>query len=459
MPVGDVTLDEVADLVTVVAGVTDRLDPDAIADGDVKALIEQFAAIKRRADGAVVMLARRAAAVTGGQGAEGAKAAADYLARTIGTSTAAARKQIATSTQLASQAATAAAVRSGQLSGEQAAVIAEVCDIAPDAQADLIARAGAQSLHDLKRTCRDRHAQADADRESRRRRHHQRRSCTTMTETDGEWKAFLSAPADMGARFEAALRADHDAVFRDAHAAGRREPDAAYRLDALLNVMERGAATRPDTTDTERQGEGQDDGERDVASEQSGGSPMRRAGRQQTVIANVDLAALRRGRVDAGETCRIEGVGEVSLAAVRALIPAAHVAYVIRDGNDIRSVVHLGRQATAHQRTALHARGYECEVPTCRASHLLEIDHVVDWAFSRHTRLDELAWFCGSHHGEKTNGTRRLAGPPGQRRWLTATGIEISRDHPSDQHPAGAPPPASDLRIQIRPPPHQLTAL
>ncbi len=437
MNAGDVTLEQVADLAASVASVTDRLDPDAIPDGEVRAVIESLAAIKRRVDGAVTLMARRAADGSG-EGPKGTKAAAAYLARTTGTSTSAARKQLATSTKLASQTGTTAAVRTGRLSDAQAAAIAEVAAVDPSAQDDLIERAGVESLDDLRRTCRDRHAAADPDRDSRRRRHHARRSCRTWTETDGEWRAVLSGPADLGARFDAALRADHDRIFKDAHAGGRREPDAAYHFDALIDVLERGAATRP-AGDVDRTGTGETHG-----SATSDGGPVattpRRAGRQTQVVVNVSLSALTRGTVDPDETCRIEGVGEVSLAAARALSPDAHLAYVIRDGVDIRSVVHLGRQATAHQRTAMLARGYECEVPHCRSTHLLEIDHVRDWAFSGRTVLDELAWLCRDHHARKSAGTHHLDGPPGRRRWVTDVGHEISRDPPRPDPPRPDPP-------------------
>ena len=63
------------------------------------------------------------------------------------------------------------------------------------------------------------------------------------------------------------------------------------------------------------------------------------------------------GNVQVHTAAGTREVSEADLAAVRALIPAAHIAYVIRDAVDVRSVVHLGRQVTAHQRTAPSPRG------------------------------------------------------------------------------------------------------
>ncbi|WP_157965054.1 HNH endonuclease signature motif containing protein [Euzebya rosea] len=147
------------------------------------------------------------------------------------------------------------------------------------------------------------------------------------------------------------------------------------------------------------------------------------------MIIRVDGSALVRGELADGEICEIAGIGPVALSAVREQMLDAHIAYVITNATDV-TVAHLGRQVTAKQRTALHARGYQCEVPGCTADHLLEIDHVTGWAITRTTRLDDLAWLCAAHHRDKTRRNHQLHGPPGQRIWTTEGGVEISRDPP-----------------------------
>lgn len=488
-------------MVTDITRVTAHLDPDTVPDDQVKPVIDHLAKAQRLVEGALTMMARRTTDSVGAD-PKADQRAAELLSKTTGTTKAAAKRRLKTSRQLHKQTTVADAIRRGELSAGQTEAITDTCEAAPDAQGELVDAAGTKSLSDLRQDCRDRRQRADDNRDATRRRHHHRRSLRWWRESDGEWRASLSAPADIGARFEAALRADHDAVFRAAHAAGQREDDACYRLDALIGLVERGSATRPDDArpddaqaDDARPGESRadealdddptpddptpaGDGAADVKAADSratdaqaddidpGGDradttaedapaapagsgdsrpgrrpPLRRSGRQTTVIVNVDVAALRRGRLVTGERCRIEGVGEVSLAAVKALIPDAHLAYVFRDGVDIKSVVHLGRQATAHQRTALLARGYVCEVPHCNAAHLLEIDHTRDWAFSHHTVIDELGWFCMPHHSDKTTRGHRLEGPPGRRRWVTSGGVEVSRD------PAPETRPADNLRL------------
>ena len=59
------------------------------------------------------------------------------------------------------------------------------------------------------------------------------------------------------------------------------------------------------------------------------------------VIVVVDIEALRRGEVEAGETCEIRGVGPVSVAAARELLGDAALAIVIKDGVDVMNVTHL----------------------------------------------------------------------------------------------------------------------
>ena len=57
----------------------------------------------------------------------------------------------------------------------------------------------------------------------------------------------------------------------------------------------------------------------------------------------------------------------------------AFLAAVVTDGVDVRAVAHLGRQVTAHQRTALLIRDPECVVPGCHTRWPLETDHVTGW--------------------------------------------------------------------------------
>lgn len=128
--------------------------------------------------------------------------------------------------------------------------------------------------------------------------------------------------------------------------------------------------------------------------------------------------------------CEIAGVGPIPVSTARELARDAFVTAVATDGVDITKVVHLGRSATAHQRTALAARGMTCAVPGCGTVHRLEIDHVDGWAITRRTHVDQLDWLCRFHHSQKTHQSYRLAGPPGNRTWHPPDRTEAARRTP-----------------------------
>jgi hypothetical protein len=109
------------------------------------------------------------------------------------------------------------------------------------------------------------------------------------------------------------------------------------------------------------------------------------------ILVLISHEALTRGWAEAEETCEIAGIGPVAVATVKEMMGDAFGAAVVTDGVDVYNVAHLGRSATAHQRSALEARGYRCEVPGCGARLGLEIDHIDDWAFTKVTRLSS---FC-----------------------------------------------------------------
>ncbi|WP_216826030.1 HNH endonuclease signature motif containing protein [Euzebya pacifica] len=459
------------ELVTHLHTLASRFDPDQIPDGDVAGLVVDLGRAGRLVDGMLTRAARRATE-TSAHETTGVKDAATLIATATGTSTAAAKKMLKTSSQLVDQPDVDKAVTDGTLSTEQAVVVSETVADAPEKASELIGDATSQTLPELRKKARDIRTAADPDRETTRRRHLTRRAFRSWTETDGEWKAFIQAPGDLGARIEAALRGEHDAVFRTAHAAGQREDDACYRFDALLNLLEHAttgpmnnappsnspdhapaagtqrtttnAPARPilpgttDTSDVTPSSTADPDGTGPDIRDHGAGSvdhpPRQRhrpSGRQTKVIIRVDGSALVRGELADGETCEIAGIGQVALSAVREQIPDAHITYVITNATDV-TVAHLGRQVTAHQRTALEARGYCCEVPGCAADHLLEIDHVTGWAITKDTRLSDLAWLCTTHHRQKSRRHYRLLGPPGQRTWTSQTGAEISRDPPAE---------------------------
>jgi hypothetical protein len=226
---------------------------------------------------------------------------------------------------------------------------------------------------------------------------------------------------EVGAEIEALLAPYTHARHETARRAGIHEPRDAYRADALLDLA------RATTT--------------------SGGTTPKGASRADTkVFVHIDLDTLLRGSTQPGSTCHIDGIGPVDVDHVRSLLGEAFVVALIHDAVDVRSILHLGRQVTAHQRSALEARGYRCEVPGCDVSWGLEVEHVKDFALTGVTRLDDLAWHCTHHHDQKHHHGHRLTGPPRHRTWTAPDGTAI-HDHPP---PAASDPAAG--RADPRPP-------
>ena len=187
-------------------------------------------------------------------------------------------------------------------------------------------------------------------------------------------------------------------------------------------------STNADTGDAGTGGEphaGDDVAE--TGADPAGATTSPRLGARAKVIVRIDHAALVRGHTFPGEVCEITGVGPIPVATAREMARDAFLTAVVTDGLDVRTVAHLGRAATAHQRTALEARGMHCAVPGCGTTNGLEVDHVDGWALTRRTHIDQLDWLCHHHHDQKTRRSYRLAGPPGQRTW----------------HPPGGSPPAT----------------
>jgi hypothetical protein len=134
-------------------------------------------------------------------------------------------------------------------------------------------------------------------------------------------------------------------------------------------------------------------------------------------LLRVDVAALRRGRVDGEELCEIRGVGPVPVPVAERLLGQAVLHLVITRGTDVLNVTHLGRGPTAAQKIALAWASPGCIVLGCWRTRT-ENDHREPWAQTRHTRLDELDPLCTYHHDLKTRFGWALVDGTGKRRMV-----------------------------------------
>jgi hypothetical protein len=302
------------------------------------------------------------------------RSAAHWLARQIGTSIAEAKAKLETAERLRELPATSEAFRVGRLSDQQAREVVAGAVADPKSEQRLLDTAADDSSKELRNESR--RAQAVDDEEGRQRRIHERRALRASVGSDGTFRLSFSGTALAGAEILAGLKPFTEQAFQQARKEDRTEPLAAYAADGLVAMAR--AARAGDGTSTPKS--------------------------NVKIIVVVDTAALRRGEVQHGETCEIRGVGPVPVSTVRDLLGDAAVAVVIKDGVDVRSVTHLGRRTTAHQRTALEFWGIRCQVKGCDSTDFVDIHHIFEWARTHHTRLDELRVSYKFHHRKEHQG-------------------------------------------------------
>jgi hypothetical protein len=447
-----------AGAVETVAGLVSGFDPAVLSGSDARRMAELFARGEKLCAAGKLLAAQRVADTSAWAGG-GARNPEEWLAGLSGVSVGAATSALDTAERLAGLPVVAQALRTGEVSVDQAVEISHAASGRPAVEARLVATAGSgASMRALRQQCRHA-ANATAEPAADRARHQRLidgRYLRTWVDSDGAGRGQFSLPPVDYARLLACLRPFQDRAFQAARAAGRRESPVAYSADALVAMAQAAhrsgpgqADRRPPRTSTI------DPGPMDPAdpacdpagpagpagpvhpacdSADSACDPAGPAGPTcdsadsacdpavlavrppATIIGLVDLAALRRGAPADGETCEIVGVGPVPLASVQELMDDAFFAAAITDGTDVRRVVHLGRRPLALQRTALWVRDRACV--HCGSLHNLEIDHTDQWSGTRRTTLDQLAFLCRRCHHLKTHKGWRLVGTPGHFRLI-----------------------------------------
>jgi hypothetical protein len=397
--------EQVTGIRTRLALVAAQFDPQVLDAASVVPVYQQLDQIKRAAESMQLLLARRVEEVEQWKRA-GYASAAEYLAAQSGSSVAAARDVLATSSKLAGLPVVEDALRAGKLSGSQAVAVTDAAAAAPGQQSRLVNDAQRTSVAELRQACLRTKTAADADREATGARIHRQRHLRTFTDGEGARNMHVRGPVDQVARIESALQPFIDEAFAAARAEGRHEEREAYAFDALTGM----------------------------ADALSGGvwSGKSRTLRN-TMFIRVDLEALKRGEVDGDELCEIPGVGPLAVSAARQLLGDSILKLVITRGVDVVNVTHLGRGPTIAQEVALLFRQPLCTVEGCYRTRV-EYDHTLDWRYSRHTRVDELATKCGFHHAQKTVHGWALVEGTGKRPMVPPDHPR----HPDNQH---KPPP------------------
>ncbi|MCL5948345.1 MAG: HNH endonuclease, partial [Actinobacteria bacterium] len=138
------------------------------------------------------------------------------------------------------------------------------------------------------------------------------------------------------------------------------------------------------------------------------------------IIVRIDHAALIRGHAITGEVSEIAGIGPIAPSAVIDMIESGDpfLAAVVTKGEEVTSVVHLGRRPNAKQQTALQWLYPTCAVKGCQSTAYLEMDHRKPWANTRITVLSLLDRLCSYHHGLKTRENWSLVAGHGKRAFV-----------------------------------------
>jgi hypothetical protein len=388
-------------------------DPALITTGDAARLFEVFSAIEKTMGAAMTLVAGRAV-VSENWKKEGHRSPVAWMAATTGTAEGDVQGMVENSGRLVSLPQTTEALRKGEFSGAQIREIVATAAVNPSAERELLDAARGSSLKGLKDECRRVKARATSESEARTRYEEIRKTrfLRMWTEADGAGRVEARLAPDDFARFAGAIRKESNAVFNEARKSGRRESIAAYQADALVSLATGTSASGPSRSGPSGAG--------------TGGCAGSSGARPPTMMhLRVDMAALRRGRLQNGETCEIPGVGPVPLATAVNEVGNAVLRVIITDGVDVRTVCHVGRAIPAHLRTALEDRDEKCVVPGCDVERGLEIDHYqIGFAQDGPTELWNLCRLCKWHHYLKTYSGYALTGEPGSWEWTAPVSEE-----------------------------------
>jgi hypothetical protein len=417
-------------------GFVAAFEPERYAGESVAVMLRRFAEAEKLCKNAKLLMARRADEIAS-QNTEKETDGPQFVANASGEPVGRSRRDLQTARKLQDQPELEAALRSGELSADQAAVIAPAIEANPSAGPMLIETGRKNSFRELKGACDAviSAALSETERIDREARLRERRHLVIGTTEHGSLYLRGELPPVDGALVKNTLERLSRQVFDEARREGRRERHDAYMADALVRLCRENDPLR---------------GSADPARAAREDDERRRVPRAEIVL-HVDVEALRRGDLLDGETCDIEGVGPVPIATVEELFGNAWAKLVITKGKDIASITHLGRLIPAHLDSALRARDRVCQVPGCGITYGLERDHIIPVEENGPTELDNLVRLCKRHHYLKTHKFWRLTGGPGTWKWQN---IRLEQPIvPEDESLGVAPPgkPSVGLAAQVLP--------
>ncbi len=410
--------DDVAALVT-------DLDPEALSGGAARSALTAVLATEKLLGAARLLLAGRVSK-TGSWSGDGARSFEDWLTCRTGGSFGTARRDAETAQALSVQSELAGALREGAISTEQAAAVSLATRSDPASEPELVDRARRETLRQTRlRADRVRASARTAEEDAaRERRQRQARRVRFGHDADGCWTMDAVLPPQAGAEVQAELERLTEGVYRVAHRSGGRDPQAAYRADALVELARRSRSGGAGT-------DGCDPPKPKVA-----------------ISVVVDLPALRRRAAEPGEHCEIPGIGPVPVGWAVEQLGEATLRLFLRHGDELRTMASASRAPTERMKVALDVLYDGCVV--CGSRHCLEIHHTTSstgWADTGRTALVELAPLCRHHHDLVTTSGWRLE--PGHMpfSWILAPPSGPGPPRAVRGEPGRLPPPPNHVAL------------
>ncbi len=355
-----------------------RFDPKRCTGEDAAAFAEELAATEKACAAARALAAARAVEC-GAHRQKGFADAADWLARTTGTSTVEAKTELETARALAEMPDTRAAVTAGELSLAQATELARTEAECPGSEAELLPVARTGSLKTLKDKSRKRRLEA-IDPEELHARQHRARYFRHWVNRLGMVGFAGELPPEVGLPLVNRLEAETDRLRRRARGNGNPEHHDAHAADALVQLAAGSGTGKTRSAD---------------------------------LVIVCDLRAFRRGHAHPGERVHLVGGGPIAVSVVKELAEDAFLKAVLHDGTRIETVAHYGRHINTEVLTALTLGappdfdGVSCSQAGCDRRYHLERDHVNPRGNHGPTSLENLQLLCWPHHQEKTARDRR----------------------------------------------------
>ncbi|MBA2608413.1 MAG: hypothetical protein H0U92_05720 [Actinobacteria bacterium] len=366
------------------------IDPTLLMGADAASLLRKIAEAERLC-GAVRLVVAKRIDETGAWAGGGHRNAAEWMAGETGGSVRDAIDDLQTSWNLGDQPTLDEALRNGDLSTDKASAVSDASKKNPDAEDELVKKAKKAPLSSVRDECNKTKARAE-DPEKRAERCRKTRRAFFGPERDGMISLTALGPVAAMAHLKAALEKRTDQIFRQRNrAGGEHEQRDRYMFDALSEFLR------------------SDPGAADAGAK-------KRAARTNVQI-RVDLAALRRGRVEGDEICDAPGSGELTVTEVEALMAENDciIDALLTRGEDVLKIVRIDRYVPVALQKSLQFMQAKCVAPGCNRTFRLERDHLDDYAESKRTAYDNLNHLCPIHHRLKTRyGWVLSRGPEGE---------------------------------------------